>query len=358
MAELNLIQELELAVSSGTDDRRRAALAYTTDLLIAGRYDDDEVWMFGEVIGLLAGEIEASARAQLSERLAHFARAPSNIVDRLAMDDAIDVARPVLQHSDRLSPDALLRAAKNKSQDHLRAIAQRRSLNENVTDVLLARGDRDVTRTVAGNAGARFSDSGFWKLVQRCENDVVLTLELGGRKDIPRQHFQKLIARASDEVKSRLAAINPAAADEVCDVVTDVTGTIQERFGPATRGYFAAKRHVGEMHRRGQLTELALCGFIQDRKIEETIVALSLLCDLPVNVAERALNDDQGEMILLIAKAAKLSWPSAKLLLLLHAGDGIAQHDLDRALQNYSLLNVTTARKVLDFYRIRQGSKN
>jgi len=355
MTELNLIKELELAVSSGTAERRRAALAYTTDLLVAGRYKDDEVWMFGEIIGLLASEIESSARAQLSQRLAHFSRAPTNIVDRLASDDTIDVARPVLQHSDRISPEALLRVARTNSQDHLLAISQRKSLNEDVTDVLLARGNQEVARTVVRNTGARFSESGFWKLVQRCENDVVLTLEFGARKDIPRLQFQKLIARASDEVKTRLAAINPVAADTVCDVVANVTGAMQAKFGPATRNYFAAKRQVGEMHCRGQLTEEALCEFVRARKFEEVVVALSLLCDLPVNVAERALHDDQGEMILVVAKAAKLSWTAARALLLLHAGGRVSVHDLESAQENYAILKVATARQVISFYRKREG---
>lgn len=357
MSTLNLIKELEAAVSSGTADGCRAALAYTTDLLIAGRYKDDEVWMFGEIIGLLAGEIESSARARLSERLARFARAPSNIVDRLAADDAIDVARPVLRHSDRISPDALLKVAQTRSQDHLIAIAQRRSLNEDVTDALLARGNRDVARTVAGNAGARFSESGFWNLVHRCENDVVLTLEVGARKDIPRLQFQKLIAKASDEAKSRLADIHPAAAETVCDVIASVTGAIQAKFGPATRDYFAAKRNVGELHRRGALTEDAVCEFAKARKVEEVIVALSLLCDLPVNIAERALNDDQGEMTLLVAKAAKLSWKGARALLLLHAGDGMSAHDLQAAQESYAILKVATARQVVSFYHEREGPR-
>jgi uncharacterized protein (DUF2336 family) len=353
MAELNLIQELELAVSYGEDDRRLAALSYTTDLLIAGRYDDEEVWMYGEVIGLLASEIEASARAHLAGRLASFARAPSNIIDRLACDDAIEVARPVLRHSERISPDTLLHVANTKSQDHLLAISQRRSLNESVTDALLVRGNRDVVHSVAKNGGARFSESGFWKLVQRCENDIVLTLEVGGRKDIPRHHFQKLIAKASDEVKSRLAAVNPAAVNDICDAVTSVTGSIHTRFGPGTRSYFAAKRQVNEMHRMGELNENSLCEFARHRKVEEVIVALSLLCDLPVNVIERALNDDHGEMTLVIAKAAKLSWNTVKLLLAT-SRNGISAHDLEEAFKNYSLLAVATARQVTSFYRARQ----
>lgn len=354
LAVSNLIEELELAVSFGAGDQRQAALSYTTDLLIAGRYNDDEVWMFGDVIGLLASEIEASARAQLSSRLAPCSNAPSNIIDRLACDDSIDVARPVLQHSDRISEETLLKVARTKSQHHLLAISERNTLQENVTDALLARGDRAVVHSVAKNSGARFSDSGFWKLVQRSENDIVLTLEVGARKDIPRHQFQKLIAKASDEVKERLAAINPQAADAISDVVTGVTGNMHAKFGPATRSYFVAKKQIAEMRRLGQLNEQALIEFARERKFEEVTVALSLICDLPVNTVERALNDDHGEMILILAKAANLSWASAKLLLLLRAGDGVSAHDLEAAHKNYSTLSAKTARQVLNFYRTRQ----
>jgi uncharacterized protein (DUF2336 family) len=132
---------------------------------------------------------------------------PSNIVCKLAFDDAIEVAAPVLRHSERLGVEDLVANAKSKSQAHLLAISQRKSLHEDVTDVLVSRGDRDVVHSVAKNPGAKFSDSGFWRLVRRSEDDVVLMLEVGGRRDIPRHHFQKLIAKASDEARARLAAI-------------------------------------------------------------------------------------------------------------------------------------------------------
>jgi hypothetical protein len=40
-----------------------------TDLLIAGRYTDDEIWMFGEVIGRLEQDIGVAARAPQSDWL-------------------------------------------------------------------------------------------------------------------------------------------------------------------------------------------------------------------------------------------------------------------------------------------------
>jgi Uncharacterised protein conserved in bacteria (DUF2336) len=62
-----------------------------------------------------------------------------------AFDDDIDVARPLLTHSERLDDRALLASASTKSQRHLLAPSQRKSLSEAVTDVLVKRGDRSVT---------------------------------------------------------------------------------------------------------------------------------------------------------------------------------------------------------------------
>ena len=56
---------------------------------------------------------------------------------------------------------SLVENAKTKSQEHLLAITKRKSLAETVTDVLVERGDRDVALSVAQNAGAKFSETGY-----------------------------------------------------------------------------------------------------------------------------------------------------------------------------------------------------
>ena len=59
---MSFLQELEVAVSRGSAESRQRALWYATDLLITGRYTDDEIWMFGEVIGRLEHIPPASNR--------------------------------------------------------------------------------------------------------------------------------------------------------------------------------------------------------------------------------------------------------------------------------------------------------
>src|SRR6187399_1963532 len=189
------LSDLDHAVSRGTAESRMRALWHTTDLMIAGRYSEDEIWTFGEVIGRLADEIEVAARAQLARRLARFDKAPVNIIHKLAFDDSIDVAGPILQESVQLEPYALVANVCTKAQTHLLAISKRGSLEETVTDVLVTRGDQDVVNSVATNSGARFSDFGFLHMLQRAEGDSILAEQLGLRRDIPRHIFQQLIAK-------------------------------------------------------------------------------------------------------------------------------------------------------------------
>jgi len=177
--------------------------------LIAGRYSDDEIWIFGEVIGRLADEIEVAARAQLARRMARFDKAPVNIIHKLAFDDSIEVAGPVLRESEQLEPYALVANVCTRSQTHMLAISKRKSIAESVTDVLVTRGNQEVVNSVASNNGARFSDFGFLHMIQRAEGDSILAEQLGLRKDIPRNLFQQLIAKASDDVKKRLERERP-----------------------------------------------------------------------------------------------------------------------------------------------------
>ena len=138
----SFLRDLDDAVARGTPESRLRALWHTTDLLVAGRYSDDEIWTFGEVIARLADEIEVAARAQLAKRLVPLDKAPANIMHKLAFDDSIDVAGPVLQGSESLETYALVANVCTKSQSHMLAISKRKSLAPRVTDVLVTRGNQ------------------------------------------------------------------------------------------------------------------------------------------------------------------------------------------------------------------------
>jgi uncharacterized protein (DUF2336 family) len=352
----SLIDELEDAIASGTPDSRLKSLWQIIDLFMDGasRYSDEQVALFDDVILRLTAEIEAKARAKLSRKLAPVANAPVKVIRSLAFDDDTSVAVPVLIRSTRLDEADLIANARTKSQGHLDAIARRKSLSAEVTDVLVDRGDPQVVRSVAKNAGARFSDAGFGKLVARAQGDETLALRVGARRDIPRQHFLKLIETASAAVSAKLEAANPQFAGAVHDSVSEVVTKLRSELRNASADHASARAQVQRLHQLGRLGEADIYEFARERKFEQTTVALSLLCGVPVDAVERALLDENADMVLILIRAAQCSWTTAKAILLMQAADrGIAAQDLDRALRSFQRLGTETARRVLEFYQLR-----
>jgi uncharacterized protein (DUF2336 family) len=354
----SFLQDLDEAVSRGTPESRAKALWHTTDLMIAGRFSDDEIWTFGEVVTRLAEEIEVAARAQLSERLARFDRAPANIIHKLAFDDAIEVAGPVLRESRQLETYALVANVCTKSQAHMLSISKRDKIEERVTDELVTRGNQEVVSSVATNNGARFSDFGFLHMVKRAEGDSILAEQLGLRKDIPRHVFQQLIAKATSDVKERLLRERPEMATHIQSSVTELAGELQSKFGPVSRSHFVAKRVVSTQHRLGNLNESSISGYARSHRLEEVTIGLSLLCSLPSDVIERAVLDRNREMLLILCKALNFAWDTTLALLFLGAKDHrITAQDLKDLENEYSRLNIETSRSVLAFYQSRKNGE-
>jgi len=103
-----------------------------------------------------------------------------------------------------------------------------------------------------------------------------------------------------------------------------------------------------------QIGEAEIYQYARDRKLEQTAVALSLLCDTPIDVVERTLLDPGAEIVLILAEVAGLSSTTTKAVLLLRATDrGMLAKDLEQALSNFNRLLPDTARCVLGFFRSR-----
>ncbi len=355
-ATLSLIPELEEVIQHGSRGKRVETLQRITALFLdgAGRYSDEHVRLFDDVFGLLIEQIETQARAELSSNLAPVSNAPAKVLRTLAHDDDIAVAGPVLKLAPHLAEVDLINVANTKGQAHLRAISARRALGEAVTDVLVRRGDREVARRVADNRGARISETGFSDLVKRAQEDGILAEKVGLRPDIPEEMFHDLLTRATAVVHKRLlASAKPELKTEIRRVLAKVSKEVGARVGP--RDYTAAQRVVLGLHRAGRMNEASLAAFCSDSKYEETVAGLAALAKVPVNVADRLMGGDRPDPVLILCKAAGLSWPTVKAVIMARLdGKGTSSQGLDAAFANYGRLSASTAQRVVRFWQVRQ----
>jgi uncharacterized protein (DUF2336 family) len=354
----SLIDELNNAVAIGDVKRRLTILERITDLFAAGArgYSGDQIAVFDDVLRELSADIEVQARAKLARRLAHIDNSPPKFLRSLAFDDEIAVAEPVLVHSEQLGDADLVENARTKSQAHLFAIAQRLKLSEQVTDVLVERGDRRVLHKAVRNKGACFSLRGYNKLTTRARSDSKLTLALGQRSDLPRQCFLKLLETASASVRAKLESDDPQAALVIRDAIDDVATSIQQEVREASHRHAVAVRDGRRRLNAQPFTEASIHAPAYAQEFERTVVALSELGHFPVDLVERALLDKGEDMILILAKAVGCSWTTARELLRMYVAErNLRADDLARAFERYKALTQETACQVIGFYRQRRG---
>jgi uncharacterized protein (DUF2336 family) len=354
-AATSLIPELEEVLQHGSREKRADTLKRITSLFIDGAasFNDDHVQLFDEVFGQLIAEIETKARAELSQQLAPVDNAPTKVVRKLAQDDDITVAGPLLSLSRQLDNAALVEIAKSKGQAHLLAIAGRSEIAEAITDVLVKRGDREVIHNVADNYHARLSQTGFSTLVKRAEDDGVLAEKVGQRPDIPPHLFRALLLQATDLVQKRLLSkARPEIAAEIRRVLAKVSREIGANVAP--RDYKEAQRTIAAMKRAGVLNENELATFARERCFEETVVALSVLCAVPLDVVDRLIGGERSDPVLILCRAAGFSWQTVRAIILCRPGkQGTSTKGLDEALVNFERLSISTAQRVVSFWQVR-----
>ena len=110
---------------------------------------------------------------------------PANVLVRLAYDDDIAIAAPILERSNVLTTATLTDIVRTKSARHINAIAHRPQLTEPVTDAMIERGNSDLLRKIAGNEGAVFSEMGYARLINAAKSDKVLAATVAARPDVP-----------------------------------------------------------------------------------------------------------------------------------------------------------------------------
>lgn len=183
---VNLVSDLEKAITTRSAEAG-AMLQQITDLFLlnVGHYSAEQLGVYDTVLNELIARVEVAARAKLAQRLAPVNGAPANTIRSLALDDAIEVAEPILSRSNVLDDDTLTHCIAIKGQEYLLAIATRNKVSETVSYQLIAKGNNKVLGTLASNPGAAISDPSFGMLVQRSTDDDWLTECVAGEKTSP-----------------------------------------------------------------------------------------------------------------------------------------------------------------------------
>jgi uncharacterized protein (DUF2336 family) len=311
-ASSDLRAELNGAEESGPEHDARI-FGEVTDLFLSnvGRLGDSQIAAVDGVLAHLIARVEAATVIQLSEALSTIERAPRQTIRQLAFHEQPQVAAPVLRSSSCVSDADLLEIVKSRSQQHLLAICDRKTLNEALTDALMRFGDVNVSNALARNSGARFSECGYATLVGRAERDEGLAEKLGVRLDISGSLLRELIDRVTDVVRARfLTAPRPVARAKTQNSAAAAQG------GAARKAidYTQAQSEVVALNRTGKLNDSIVNRFAVRGEYTHVVAALALKADVKVEAIEPLLEPDRVYGLIVACKAARLTWSTTTMI--------------------------------------------
>ena len=266
MLERSIADEVEAAIKAGSAEKHLETMKHVTDLFLlsADGFSGEQIELFGDVLERLIKTIElraladVSARialAEMSTQLASVKQAPPAVIRRLANNDEISIAGPVLTESARLTAEDLVELAQTKGEQHLLAISGRWWLTEVVTDALLVRHYPSVSRRLVNNPGARVSASGFAIVLKQAESDPELAVDTGIRVDLPAELRQQLLRSATDAVRSRLLSRAPPHLFEEIRNAIALAAAGADREMSRTRDFTAAGRFVARSAKTANSTK-------------------------------------------------------------------------------------------------------
>jgi uncharacterized protein (DUF2336 family) len=359
MTVTSLIPGLDEIVSHGDPKRRAEAARRIAELFLlrAAHLRSAHVDLFDGILTGLVPHAEIAERAELAERLSLLDKAPRALVGQLAGEDEISVAGPLLRRSVVIDDRTLVEIARAKGQSHLLAISERTTVSADVTDVIVRRGDREVVRRAAGNAGARFSHAGYSNLIKRAGRDAVLTLAVGRRDDLSPAQLKQLLDGSIDIVRRRLfEVVEPGRQLAIKQAMSEITGAPE--VVDAERDFAPAQRTVLALHRGGDLNEAALLGFAKSHKYEEAVAALCAMSGVKIATLDRLMSGDRHDPILILGKTIGLEWATVRALILLRLGPNrmASSADIENARLNFARLMPSTAARVVSFWQTRQSA--
>jgi uncharacterized protein (DUF2336 family) len=349
----NLVSDLEQAITNRSGEAG-AMLQQVTDLFLVnvGHYSAEQLELYDDVLIKLVDKVEVAARAKLAERLASINPVPTNTIRSLALDDAIEVAEPILSKSHALDDDTLAYCIATKRQEHLLAIATRHKISEIVSGQLVVKGNDKVLGTLACNPGAVISDSSFGILVKKSTDDEWLSECVAGRNDIPEHHLRQLLSRASEIVRRRLIAVNPEISRIIKEILPVDTSSFTNRTLAPLTDYKAAERVVNA---RG-LSEAIVNEFAREKKVEEVVVSIAQLSRLSVYEVERLFSGRWTSPVAVILKAIGFHLRTIDAIYYSRLSGGeLIQSDLIQTKAEFIALRQPTAERILRLFYAKRA---
>lgn len=346
-----------LAAADGSENRR-ALLREVTDLFFENETDrgEREQLLFDEVLSALAADQEEKVLAELAERMADAYRPPRKLILDLVHRPA-HVASPVLRKAGSLTDEDLIQVVDRRSQEHVRAIAQRPTVSEALSDAIVRKGDDETLNVLLRNEGARFARPTMEVVLERARDNEALHEATVGRADMPIDLLNELYFTVADQLRGKILERNASIPKKDLDAALErARARIERTLESVSQEAQRAQATVRKLKAADELKPAVLVSFYRESKTHEFIYGLAELTDLDPDTTRRLVQRKDLDGLAMVCRAASIDRALYVTLAVLIVG---GEHGMKRAEEFgkiYSKVPIEAAQRAMRFFKIRKGA--
>jgi uncharacterized protein (DUF2336 family) len=349
-----------LALAGETSsEKRRELLRDVTDLFFETQSTQSakETELFDEVLRSVAAEMQSEALVELSERIAASAAPPAKLTRHLANSEMANVAGRILQRCTSLTDEDLIHVLQRHGQEHARAIAQRSTVSEQVSDVIVERGDDGTLDVLIRNDGARISRQSMEAVVDRAQQNPTLHAGVVSRPDMPIDLLNEMYFivenRLRQAIMTRNAAVDPA------DVEAAV-GRARQRMAKAVAESSADDRAARQFIQRKamnrELNGALLVSLLRDRMQTHFVYGLAEMTGLDFDAANTIVTRKDYDALAMICRASNMERPLFVTMAVLICGADKAVQRAEEFGRLYASVPIEAAQRAMRFYKVRKSA--
>jgi uncharacterized protein (DUF2336 family) len=356
MSRFALLKELPNRTSS---EARRELLREATESLSgrSGTLSSEASAELDRIMASVASEFSIQVRAEFARLIASNAAQFAHTAEHFAMDE-IEVAGPVLKHSDALTEDVLLKVVAQKSQAHMLALTQRSSVSPRLSHALVQRGGDEVVSSLLGNEGAAIADGTYEMVMERADASPVLQAGLVRRKSVPldllNELYLKTEAGLRQEIMAKFGQVDPGELEKAFERSRI---RLNSRYRQLPQDIAAARQNLEALQAKRQLVPAALPGLLREGQNTRTtfLLAFAKLADVEFEVIQRVLDQADIDTLALLCRGSGFERSLFVTLALAvdKSGAGLAKAEEFGRL--YESVPVQAAQRAIRFWKVRLG---
>lgn len=352
IAFVDLISELDTVVKCGSAHRRVQILHQITGLFLSAvdRLNEQHIGVYDDIFVRLMQFSDSATLARLSSTFADLGSAPKQTIHHLAIHEAATVAAPVLLKSASIAETDLVEVAGTRGQQHLLAIARRKSLSETLTDILVLRGDTQVCRALAKNDGARFSRRGLSKLIDAAARDDEVAESLVLRSEISTETICGLVSNTTSAVHARLLKVASPGTRGTIEIAIESAAAQAYAKKPEPVDYTEAKSTALSLNNTGKLNDSSVNRFAVRGEQTKLIAAVALLADVSIQTVEELMRESDACGLVIACRAARLNWQTTLAVIRNRKGARpVSQRDIEQYREVFESLFLSTAQRTIRY---------